>query len=562
MDIANKSYYYVNDTTRIDTFLAIPKILFYDERFKHLNLLAKIIYSLYLNRYSNTIYKDKTGPYIIYSDTDIAEKLDIARTSVIRQRNALKNAGLIDFAKSIGNNKIYLLNYNRSSSSDVFYYEEDLEGFKFIRFPLEFFDEKYKNLPLKAKFIYSLYFDSMCLSQMNYFVDDKERIYFQESLFVQKEKLNISTSTIQKYREYLKACHLLFEYSPFASPIRFYILKLNHFQDNVFEFESIKDKKQKKEYLAKVTNDLKESLIIKPQKRDMAIIKKKRIMAEITQKELTEIICKELDIHLSPETYRKYESGRRNPPERIYEFLNKFFDGTLINKNETINGTQISKIEIDMGHTNKKIEQSIGTKDIDIETIDNKVLEQISIEKSNNQNLKKQTNINKTNFIQTNHNETIYNENILLINIINDIISLVYNSSYLEEKQKQYIIACFDKLKVYQKFYITQDDYLVNADELCTYLTPLLQEEVLNKKCISILHRIIHSGYHFKTPDNQINCFITFLLNDLRQTEKEDIPSWFSSVNSILEESLKQQKKSESSHIDVSDEIKNLKWWE
>ena len=60
MDKESK-YYNINDTTKIDAFLSIPKVLFSDNRFKKLSVPAKFMYSLYLNRYIITTYKDNSA---------------------------------------------------------------------------------------------------------------------------------------------------------------------------------------------------------------------------------------------------------------------------------------------------------------------------------------------------------------------------------------------------------------------------------------------------------------------------------------------------------------------
>ena len=96
-------------------------------------------------------------------------------------------------------------------------------------------------LPIEAKMIYAIYFDTMCLSKANYFTDNMERIYFQESYIEQELKSNFSNNTLKKYRNYLKACNLLYEYQPFGQKMRYYLIKLDMYEDNVFIYEQLED---------------------------------------------------------------------------------------------------------------------------------------------------------------------------------------------------------------------------------------------------------------------------------------------------------------------------------
>lgn len=324
MDKESK-YYNINDTTKIDAFLSIPKVLFSDNRFKKLSVPAKFMYSLYLNRYIITTYKDNSGPYIIYSDSDIMNKLKISESTCCRARADLKRVGLINYKRSVGNNKIYLYNYNKKDETDEFYYETDLDSYNFFRFPNELFDDIYNNLPLATKLQYSIYFDTMCLSQMNYFVDDKERIYFQESLETQEKKLGLGQSALKRGRYLLKACGLLFEYRAFSQDTRFYLLKLFNFEDNVEEFESL-DSKNKKLYLKSRMDQLKEDLIINKNKKNYTYVKQLRLKHNLTQKQIVEAINKKYSLSLYKQTYSKWENGTRNFPDKIYQFVKQYLE--------------------------------------------------------------------------------------------------------------------------------------------------------------------------------------------------------------------------------------------
>ena len=191
----NKQYFIQNDKLKIDSFLQIPKLLFKIPKYKKMSLTGRIMYSLYLNRYNDTKYRDSEGPYIIFGDAELQEFLGISRATCIRNKKELINLNLIKIKKTTGYNKIYLMNY-RNPDNNEFYTEKDLDSYAFYRFPRVFFDEQFDELTLNAKFLYTYYFDWMCLSQMNYIVDDYDRIYFKESNKDQEANLLLNNTTI------------------------------------------------------------------------------------------------------------------------------------------------------------------------------------------------------------------------------------------------------------------------------------------------------------------------------------------------------------------------------
>ena len=56
----------------------------------------------------------------------------------------------------------------------------------------------------------------MCLSQMNYIVDDYDRIYFRESNKDQEANLLLNNTTIIAAKKMLQASDLLIEYRNFG----------------------------------------------------------------------------------------------------------------------------------------------------------------------------------------------------------------------------------------------------------------------------------------------------------------------------------------------------------
>ena len=150
------------------------------------------------------------------------------------------------------------------------------------------------------------------------------------------------------------------------------------------------------------------------------------------------------------------------------------------------------------------------------------------------------------NYTYTNKTENNYNEKLIeLINYINNII----NTSHILLEEKDYLTACFDKLRIYKRFYLNTSQELFTTERLYEVLQKMNERNKVEEVCLKILDRI-------ETPDSAINCFITFLLNELKvEEQKEDVPEWFSKkkfqFNRLPER-----------HIDVSDDIKDLKWWE
>lgn len=551
-------YYTYSDDLKMNAFLSIPKILFSDERYKKLNVTSKLIYSLFLNRYISTTYKDNQGPYIIFSDKELQEKLGIGRATCVRARNELRDCNLISFTKSVSYNKIYLYSFFKENEHEKthFYVEQDLEGYKFYRFPIELFEEKYSNLPLTAKLVYAVYLDTLCLSQANYFVDSAERIYFQESYTTQIKKLNFTNPTIKEARNLLQITGLLLEYKKFSEDIRYYLLKLTHYTDRVKEYKGL-SKEAQKLFIKEITEKDKNELIITPQKIGVNL-KKKRQNANLTQKQVIEYLNTKYNYKILQTTYSKYERGKIHIPKDIYDkvillFENMPYDkendtpkemnSPLSEKNETIEVQEIKE----MKHDIPVLEKS--------ETIEIKDMKQSKLKNRDNLNENNDAYITHTESNNIEINNTDYS---LLINLINEINNSINNSLYFDKNDKDFIIACFDKLKVFKKFYMSKNEHMIQGNELIDYLNKLSNPINTETVCQTVIDKINTSNYGFKTPDNQINCFLTFLFNELKTFEEK--PSWFKGQSKFLTE-LKRQSQ-QSSIPDVDENVKNYKWWE
>lgn len=489
-------FFSVEDSTKIKSFLQIPKELFVNDKYKNLSLVCKLAYSIYLNRYTTTKYRDDKGPYIIFGDTEISKLLDTPPQYVATIRRKLKEAKLLDYRRGVSYNKIYLYSYTTQSAEEdnIFFYENTLDTWKFYRFPNDFFEDKFVNLPLKAKFIYTMYFDAMCASQANYFVDNKERIYFQDSIYDQELKSNLTTTTIRKYRDYLKACNLLFEYAVVTQKTRYYLLRLEMYEDNVFKFENM-SVQEKKEYIKMKNDTLKNKLIVEKDKnvKDIEFIKVSLKKLKLKHKDVIELIYSNLEKELSVQGLRKYLNRSRNMPDDVYDFL-------------------LTYCQERTGETPDSIEVNEPEKKED-----------------------------------------------KFILIMNNLIAFNKQSNILVDIDKEFINSSLSTLRQSRRFTITNKNKKYEESELINIMSHLGIHD-FEYLCIDILNKITESNYQFKTPGAQINCFLTFMINELDNSNST--PSWFKENTNIFAIDIYKSRNNIHSGITFSDDVKDYKWWE
>lgn len=539
--------YYKYDDKIVNSFLFVPKFLFSDKRYKKLSISDKLIYSLYLHRYTISKYNDDIGRYIIFSDEDLTERLNITQRTCVRAKKKLEELGLIKIQRTVGYNKIYLVNTNKSSDEIThFFTEDDLEGLKFYKYPREFFNEKYNNLSLNAKMVYTVFLDTLSLSQVNYFVDENERIYFQEEKEIQMKKLNLTGPTIKEARNLLMVCGLLLEYRTFID-IRYYPLKLSHYIDRVDEYKKCKSAKEKNDYIEKITKADKEELILNPLKIGVKL-KKYREEAGLTQLQVVERLKKK-GVSISKSSYSSYETGTVHITKERFDLcveciLGQTKDMSLKNGPKEKN---VTKDDVDIKANEKNCHvQSVQSKNKSV-VEENDVTDQdkdMSFAKARKSH---------TNNTELKENEKNYNEKLIeLINSINNSI----NTSHILLEERDYLIACFDKLRIYKRFYLNTSQELFTTERLYEVLEKMNDRNKVEEICMKILDRIETSHYRFNSPDAAINCFITFLLNDLKVEQKnEDVPAWFAKKKFQYSRLPERQ-------IDVPDEVKDFKWWE
>ena len=477
-------YFVKNENVQIDAFLQVPKILF-SEKYKKLSTNAKLIYSLYLNRYIGTTFKDESGDaYIIYPDKELEEKLNINRTTCSRAKKDLIKLDLITLEKSISYNRIYI--HNPYTSKDKTYYSlDDIKAMQFYKFPIELFNESFIKLNLNAKLLYVYYLDYISLSQVHNFVDSKERVFFYDNSQTQGKEINLSSRTITTCRNLLFASGLLLKYQGYSNKAQYYLKKLSCYDEKSLITYIELPKEQQKGYIKnknKVDNEQLDDSFAKLQHTD--------------DKDATS-------------SFAKLHHG----------------DDKIASSVSQLSNIQLSKDESS------------------------------DSQKHNQEFSKKETHIINTHLNKTNLNND-------LINYINKLL-LFNRSSIIENKEKSFMEACLNKINDSHRFILKKRDHQIQleAPDICSLLSKIQTQYQYNTIIQMILDRIKNRGYLFKTPENQINCFLSFLFNELTDRENlNDIqePDWFNTFSFTRPTTNTNTQELET----FDNDIKNYNWWE
>lgn len=529
-------FYSIDDSTKIASFLQIPKLLFSDEHYSRLSLLAKMTYSLYLNRYTDTSYKDEIGPYIVFKDEDIAWRLDTTTEYIRKIRRQLKDVGLIDYRRGISVNKIYIYSYTSgqadSDNDRIFFYENQLDSWRFYRFPSVLFEEKYINLPLASKFLYAMYFDMLCLSQAHNFTDEAERIYFKEGVQTQEVKSNFTANTIRKYRRYLQACGLLYEFKPFAQEMRYYLVKLEMYEDNNFMYENMTADEQDA-YLGKKMEDFKKTYILKSKSDDDVrtfrdVFKK----AKMSNQALVDMYAK-TGHTLSVNGLRKYFNGSRRMPEEVRAFLI-----------DTIKSDPaISQIYHELSGNDVMSLSSEKSPSLSLKGQHHHLSEARFISNTDKNNNKKYTDM--TTSIQ----EEVKQEASLFIDYLND------ETLYLTDSDIQFIRTVINDMAERQTI-TTKRDVYSSSDIHNVFHNLLEMESGLEYHLIAMLNEI--RTIPFSSPQGQVHYFEAMLLS--RHAQANDW--WQTKVSAIELQKYMANNYRNTGAEKFSDDIKDLKWWE
>lgn len=513
MEERKKRFYIEGDSSRVDSFVQIPKTLFTDERYASLPIRCKIAYSIYLSRYVATTYHDDLGPYIIFSDSDMASLIDTTPAYVKTVRRRLRDAGLIGYRRSISYNRIYLYSYTRRQDEDnMFFYENTLDSWRFYRFPRRLLEPEFINLPLEAKFIYSMYFDMMCLSQANFFSDSKQRIYFQQSADDQVIRSGFSKPTLKKCRDILKVCHLLNEYHPFSQPIRFYLLKLEQFEDNVFMFENMTAAekasfiRENDKVFAQQFSSVRKIHDYRPEMKEKGI----------TVAQAAKRFMQDTGKSLSVGGLRKYLNGTRQMPDDVKDSLERLLKGDppLCRKSDEHSQGKETSILQEKRHAVSRKDSGISPESMP------------GI---------RYTDKNNTEERNTEENKT---DNNLKKNKKEGLPSLM--SSFLSETE-------FPFSDRDQMFLASVEDYAEkNGSEV-------FSDTISETHVIAVLNAM--ASVSFSSPQSQIRYFIKAY-----EDRKENEYSWFG-ISEATEKERYLSRCYPERKQEFSDEVKNYKWW-
>lgn len=487
-----QDYFELEEKLQIDAFLQVPKILFTD-KYKKMTTLSRLIYSLYLNRYVTTTFKDSNGiPYIIYSDEELCKKTGSTRMSCSRAKKELTELGLIRMEKTIRFNHIYVYNY-RLNTNKNYYTVEDMQEMQFYKFPHELFENKFKRLSLNEKMLYVYYLDIITLSQAHSFADNYRRVFFYDAADTQGEHICLSARTITSARKKLFASHLLHKTQNFSKKAKYYLKKLSQYNENdLITFLELEKTTQQKEFLKKISE----------QEEKLLEIRKNVTLSKLQDEK---VLHSSLANMLHEET-------------QISD-IDFSKEDTSVPQNED---SQLSKIDVSINKTYSK------------------------------KNKFKDTNLNS--LIDNEWNELIHK---LYLNIKSSSLHEIYKGLSKAVIQSLENTKSFNLYKKNELFKLSQKDLL----DLLNKISDLNEFEIAFKDCIKT---IIEEQYQFTTPEKQINCFCTILLNYLRDKEDISYPEWFNNVSyaylsdnkapSIIQKTNKTD--------NIPQEVKDFNWWD
>lgn len=487
-----QDYFELEEKLQIDAFLQIPKVLFTD-KYKSMTTLSRIIYSLYLNRYVTTIFKDDEGiPYIIYSDEEMSKKTGTTRMSCSRAKKELTELGLIRMEKTVRFNHIYVYNYRSSSNNRNYYTIEDMNEMQFYKFPHELFEDKFKKLSLNEKMLYVYYLDIITLSQAHSYADNYRRVFFYDAADTQGEHICLSARTVTSARKKLFACHLLHKNQDYSKKAKYYLKKLSQYNEvDLIAFLELDKTAQQKEFLKKISEQ-EESLL----------------------------------------EFRKNVTSSQSSEEKVlHDSL-----ADMLHEESQISDFDFSKEDTPLSQN----EDSELSKKV------------ISI----NKNYSKENNIKENNFnslIKKEWNELI---NKLYLNISSSSLHDIYKGLSTDVIQSLEHTKSFNLYKKNELFKLSQKDLL----SILNKISDLTAFEIAIKDCIKTM---IEGQYQFATPDKQINCFCTILLNYLKDKKEIDsYPVWFNNLSYAYLSDNKSPHMRKSNQKDVSQDVKDLNWWE
>ena len=115
--------FYYGEESEQYSFYSVPKMFFYNDKFKDLSAMSKLLYSFLLDRMSLSRKRnwidDKNRAYIKYSLKAICNDMCVSRNSVIKYMKELQMFGLImKFSKEGMEDIIYVMDFSKVKQAD------------------------------------------------------------------------------------------------------------------------------------------------------------------------------------------------------------------------------------------------------------------------------------------------------------------------------------------------------------------------------------------------------------------------------------------------------------
>ncbi|SUM53550.1 putative replication initiation protein [Staphylococcus epidermidis] len=205
-----------------DAYLKIYKFLLCEEDYKVLSSDAKLFYSQIANKQARDSktkkdYVDENGSrYIVYKRADMIADMKCSKNKIIKLKEELKEAGLIEEVQVKGNkpNRLFVLPPNIDNVTST-YKKGNTVKLAFAKLPKFLLDhDYYRNLSNNSILLYTVLRDRFSLSLENSnhtksYVDNKGKVYCVFNNKMLATILNISEPTLIKYKNELIAIGLL-----------------------------------------------------------------------------------------------------------------------------------------------------------------------------------------------------------------------------------------------------------------------------------------------------------------------------------------------------------------
>lgn len=212
------------------TFYRLYKFLLFDNKYKHLDLKSKAMYTLIDYEFKHCkkngqYFTDRNNDTYIKFDTDFFRaKLNMSINTVTKYKKELIEYGLISIVSQRGKQRLYLNEPQLTSNQYIYHYKQNKKRmFTYIELPKFLFELEYEAITLEAALIYSLLRDNQYLSIENSkhsksFVDKHGDVFTKYSYARITDALNIKSKlTLKKHINNLIENGLLIVSVPYNS---------------------------------------------------------------------------------------------------------------------------------------------------------------------------------------------------------------------------------------------------------------------------------------------------------------------------------------------------------